>query len=171
LPSTETKDHSSPENYPSQGVTQKPTIEVYKRFLRKKGWHSCESSFLWQTVSKLKSHFSESFTRSEQFQYLVEVFGHNRTRREIRWAMYILYKAGLIIQEATTEDGDPILRVEIPASEKLMSRKVDFAILQVLCQTCKFHQVPFVADLLSSLLINNYSQKELAALIQKVTHS
>lgn len=171
LQSTDEAPNILPQENQSKDVVNQPTIEVYKRFLRKKGWRSCESSFLWQSASQLKSHFDESFTRSEQLEYLIEVFGDHRTRGEIRSAIYILYKAGLVIQQATAEDGDPILRVEMPESEKIMSRKVDLAMLQGLFQICKFHNVQFISDLVRPILIDSYTKKEFSALIEKATLS
>ena len=68
----------------NRGVLTKPTTELYERFLRKSGWRSCESSFLWSSLTRLKQNFPRGFTRSQEFEYLIEIFGYNRTRGELR---------------------------------------------------------------------------------------
>ena len=78
-------------------LTQPPTAELYHRLLRKIGWSPCESSLLWDVLTKLDRQFPDGFTRSEEFDYLVQSFGHHQTRNELRSAICILFKAGFVV--------------------------------------------------------------------------
>jgi uncharacterized protein (TIGR00288 family) len=69
--------------------TVEPTVELYRRFLRKSGWVSCGVNLLWDALNKLSQRFPDGFTRSEEFECLIESFGRNRTRGELRAVMYI----------------------------------------------------------------------------------
>lgn len=144
-----------------------PTTDLYKRFLRKSGWRSCESSFLWDSLNKLKVRFPEGFTRSEEFEYLIESFGYNRTRGELRAAIYILYKAGFVFQQQQKQDDEPILIALLPESERVMSKKVDEVMTHRLVHVCKSHNVPFISELITPLLSNLYTKEQFKVLIEK----
>jgi uncharacterized protein (TIGR00288 family) len=150
----------------SESTLTEPTVDLYKRFLRQSGWRPCEPSFLWDALTKLKEHFLEDFTRSEEFEHLIKIFGHNRTRGEIRSAMYILYKAGFVKSQPGNQNDEPILMVDLPKSESLMSRKVDVLILQRLVQVCDLHDVSFIPELIKSLLSNSYTREQFRILIE-----
>jgi uncharacterized protein (TIGR00288 family) len=85
-----------------------PTLDIYQRLLRKSSWRSCEPSFLIHALSKLRERFPQGFTRSEEFKYLVEEFGHSRTRSELRSTIYLLYKAGYINQQSSKTDDEHV---------------------------------------------------------------
>lgn len=150
----------------AESTLSKPTTDLYRRFLRKSGWRSCESSFLWDSLTKLKTHFPEGFTRSEEFEYLVEAFGHNRTRGELRAVIYILYKAGFVTQQQQKQNDEPILMAHLPGSERAMSRKVDAVMAARLVHVCKFHNVSFIPELVISLLSNFYTKEQFKVLIE-----
>ncbi len=154
-------------NSPEHSITE-PTIDLYKRFLRKKGWRACESSFLWDALTKIKDRFPENFTRSEEFEYLIETFGHNHTRGEIRSAIYILYKAGFVVQKPGKHQDEPILMADVPESEQLMSNQVDKVMLHWLNQACQSHNIAVIPDLITPLLINSYTKKQLQNIMKDI---
>jgi uncharacterized protein (TIGR00288 family) len=149
-----------------ESTLAKPTTDLYKRFLRKSGWRSCESSFLWDSLTKLKMRFPQGFTRSEEFEYLIESFGHNRTRGELRAAIYILYKAGFVSQQQKQDD-EPILMALLPESERVMSKRVDAVMTHRLVHVCKSQNVPFISELVTPLLSNSYTKEQFKLLIEK----
>ncbi|HEY9878270.1 MAG TPA: NYN domain-containing protein, partial [Leptolyngbyaceae cyanobacterium] len=106
-----------------------PTFELYKQLLDKSGWRSCESSFLWDSLTKLQAHFPLGFTKSEEFKYLMEAFGNKRTREDLRTAMYIFNKTGFVTIQPQKKNDESILIVTLPESEKIMSRKIDAVLL------------------------------------------
>ncbi|MDX2253895.1 MAG: NYN domain-containing protein [Pseudanabaenaceae cyanobacterium bins.39] len=142
-----------------------PTTDLYRRFLRKSGWRSCESSFLWDSLNKLKDRFPDGFTRSEAFEYFIESFGHNRTRGELRSAIYILYKTGYVSQQLLNQDDETILTALLPESELAMSNKVDAVMTHRLVHVCKFHNVSFIPDLVVPLLNRSYNKEQFKVLI------
>jgi len=153
------------DNNKRESTLVEPTTDLYKRFLRKSGWRSCESSFLWDSLTKLKMRFPEGFTRSEEFEYLIESFGHNRTRGELRAAIYILYKAGFVSQQPLRQDDEPVLTALLPESERVMSKKVDAVMAHRLVHVCKFHNVSFIPELVIPLLSNSYTKEQFKILI------
>nr|WP_290223631.1 NYN domain-containing protein [Trichocoleus desertorum] len=154
------------EDNKKESTLTKPTTDLYRRFLRKSGWRSCESSFLWDSLTKLKIHFPKGFTRSKEFEYLIEVFGHNRTRGELRAAIYILYKAGFVSQQQQKQDDEPILMASLPESERVMSKKVDAVMTHRLVHVINFNDVPFIPELVVPLLSNSYTKEQFKALIE-----
>ncbi len=151
-----------------ESTLAKPTSDLYRRFLRKSGWRSCESSFLWDSLTKLKIRFPDSFTKSEEFEYLIEAFGHNRTRGELRAAIYILYKAGFVLQQQhqQKQDDEPSLTAFLPISERVMSKKVDAVMAHRLVHVSKFNNVPFIPELVIPLLNNSYTQEQFKVFIK-----
>lgn len=148
----------------SKDTLTKPTTDLYKRFLRQSGWRSCESTFLWDALTQLKNGFPEGFTRSEEFEYLIKSFGSNRTRGEIRSVMYILYKAEFVVQ-LQEQNNEPILITNLPESERIMSKKIDFLILNRLVHICKTQNVPLIPKLLPPLLTNSYNKEQFGTLV------
>jgi uncharacterized protein (TIGR00288 family) len=151
-------------NNPKKSALLEPTTDLYKRFLRKSGWRLCELSFLWDSLTKLKLRFPDGFTRSEEFEYLIESFGHNRTRTELRAAIYILYKTGFVSQQQ--QDDEPILIAILPESEQVMSKKVDEVMIHRLVSICKFQNVPFIPELVTPLLTYFYTKEQFTTLIE-----
>jgi hypothetical protein len=150
----------------NRSLGDEPTTEMYHRLLRRISWFSCELSFLWDALTKLDRLFPEGFTRSEEFEYLIESFGHNRTRKEIRAAIYVLYKSGFIIyKKFQNQDDESVLFTEPPASERLLAERVDAAMLPRLINACKAHNVPLELKALTPLLLSTYSKEELKKLI------
>ncbi len=154
-------------NNKKETALTKPTSDLYKRFLRKSGWRPCESSFLWNCLTKLKIRFPDGFTRSEEFEYLIEAFGHNRTRGELRAAIYILYKTGFVSQQEQRPDDEPILAALVPESERKMSKKVDDIMTHRLVHVSKFNNMHFIPELVIPLLINSYTKEQFKGLIEK----
>jgi hypothetical protein len=153
----------SPDNSPPATA---PTIELYHRLLRKISWCPCESSFLWDALTKLDRHFPEGFTRSEEFEYLIESFGHNRTRKEIRAAIYVLYKSRFVIYgNFQNQDNESVLLTEPPESECLLAKQVDAAMLPRLINACKANNVSLELKAITPLLLSTYSKEELRKLI------
>lgn len=143
-----------------------PTLDLYKRLLDKSGWRSCESSFLWDSLTKLQAHFPEGFTKSEEFKYLMEAFGSKRTREDLRTAMYIFNKAGFVITQLQKQNDEPILMANPPESEQAMSRKIDVVLLNRLVHICKSQNTSFIPELITSLLINSYTKEQFKVLIK-----
>lgn len=141
------------------------TVDVYKRLLRKSSWRSCEPSFLCDALSKLRERFPEGFTRSEEFKYLIEAFGHNRTRGELRSAIYLLYKAGYVIQQPQKQNDEHVLIAGLPQSERVMSQKIDALLVHRLTQLCKLHNMSFIPELVIQLLINSYNKEQIKVMI------
>jgi uncharacterized protein (TIGR00288 family) len=153
------------DNNKRESTLVEPTTDLYRRFLRKSGWRSCESSFLWDSLTKLKMRFPDGFTRSEEFEYLIEAFGHNRTRGELRAAIYILYKTGFVSQQQLKQDDEPVLTALLPEFERVMSKKVDAVMAHRLVHVCKFHNVSFIPELVIPLLSNSYTKEQFKILI------
>jgi len=149
----------------SETISAQPTLELYKRLLRKNGWRSRESSFLWNALTQLENCFPEGFTRSQEFEYLIEAFGHNRTRGELRSVMYILYKADFVTQQQENSD-DPILIAQSPESKQEMSEKVDAMMLQRLIDLCESNNTSVIPQSVAPLLNNSYSQQQLEDLLK-----
>jgi NYN domain/OST-HTH/LOTUS domain len=143
-----------------------PTTELYHRLLRKISWFSCELSFLWDALTKLDRHFPEGFTRSEEFEYLIKSFGHNRTRKEIRAAICVLFKSGFVIYgKFQNQDDESVLFTEPPESERSLAEKVDAAMLPRLINACEANNVSLEIKALTPLLLSTYSKEELRNLI------
>ena len=142
-----------------------PTVDLYKRLLRKSSWRSCESSFLCDALKNLKERFPDGFTRSEEFEYLIEAFGHNRTRGELRSAIYLLYKTGYVIQQPQKQNDEHIFIADLPESERVMSKKIDAVLVNRLVQLCKLHNTSFIPELVTQLLTNSYNKEQLKVLI------
>lgn len=164
----ETGDESnkaSPTTANSEIASAKPTVDLYRRLLRKSGWRSCESSFLCDALGKLRERYPDGFTRSEEFEYLIEVGGHNRTRGELRSAIYLLYKAGYVIQQSLKQNDEYIFIANFPESERVMSKKIDAVLINRLVQLCKLHNTAFIPELVTQLLINCYHKEQIKDLI------
>ncbi len=145
-----------------------PTTDLYKRFLRKSGWKSCESSFLWDALIKLEKQFPTGFTRSEEFDYLLESFGRSRTRGELRAVMYILYKTGFVVQQQHKSNNDePTLLAKPPNSERVMSKDVDAVMLQRLLSICKAQNILFMPEFSYPLLDNTYTKAQFEQIMKK----
>lgn len=165
------QDNSPPlNNERKKTLSVAPSIDLYKRFLRKSGWRSCESSFLWKAINELKNHFPESFTKSQEFEYLIKIFGHDRTRGELRSVIYILYKAGFVIQQQVQGD-EPILMIHLPESEAVMSEKIDTVMMQRLVHICNSNDIPFVPEVAILLLNKIYSGEKFNDLIDDAQHA
>lgn len=147
-----------------------PTTDLYRRLLRKSGWRSCESSFLWEILRKLQEKFPKGFTRSQEFECLIEIFGHSRTRADLRSAMYILYKVGCVIQKNQT-NGENILTVSMPISEQALSLQIEALMIKNLVYICKLGCIPCDARLILPLLKNNYDQSQLESIIDNVQYT
>jgi uncharacterized protein (TIGR00288 family) len=141
------------------------TPALYKRYLRKSGWRPCETSLLWSSIHDLSTHFPDGFTRHEEFDYLIERYGHNRTRTELRAVIYILYKTGFVVQQQH-DDEEPILIAQTPESKEVLAEKVDIAMLQRLTHVCKSNQVPLIPEKVVALLNSNYSEENIKVLAE-----
>lgn len=149
----------------SESTLVEPTVDLYKRLLRKSSWRSCESSFLCDALKNLKERFPDGFTRSEEFEYLIEAFGYNRTRGELRSVIYLLYKAGYVIQQLQKQNDEHIFIADLPESERVMSKKIDAVLVNRLVQLCKLHNTSFIPELVTQLLTNSYNKEQLKVLI------
>lgn len=145
-----------------------PTDELYHRLLRKIGWLPCESSLLWDALTKLDAQFPDGFTRSEEFEYLVQSFGHHRTRNELRSVICILFKAGFVIYKPFQEQTEKSLLItQPPASKQSMAEQVDAAMLPRLMSACRSNGVSIVPKAVRPLLLNACTNAELKDLIEK----
>lgn len=152
----------------SVSPVQLPTSELYHRLLRKISWLSCESSLLWDALTKLDIHFPDGFTKSEEFDYLVQSFGHHRTRSELRSAVCILYKARFVIYKPYQEQNETSLLItQPPVSVQVMAERVDAAMLPRLVNACNSNGVALVPNIIRPLLLGTYAKAELQALIEK----
>ncbi|MBD2020262.1 NYN domain-containing protein [Leptolyngbya sp. FACHB-36] len=142
-----------------------PTIDLYRRFLRKSGWRSYKSSCLWDALTGLKTRFPEGFTKGEEFEYLIESFGRNLTRGELRSMIYIFYKAGFVVQQQQKRNDESILTVDLPKSERVMSKKLDLVMVNRIVQICRLQEVSFIPELIPQLLINSYTQEQFNVLV------
>ena len=152
----------------SASLVQPPTAEVYHRLLRKLSWLPCESSLLWDALTQLDIHFPDGFTRSEEFEYLVQSFGQHRTRNELRSAICILFKAGFVIYKPCQEKNEKSLLIaQPPVSVQIMVEKVDAAMLPRLVKACNSNNIALMPKAVRPLLLGNYTKAELKALIEK----
>lgn len=149
----------------SEVTLGKPTVDLYKRLLRKSNWRSCEPSFLWNALQSLQDRFPNGFTRSEEFEHLIETFGRNHTRGELRSAIHLLYKAGYVVQKSQSQNEEQILIAELPVSERVMSKKVDLVLINRLVQLCKLHNIALIPEMITQLLTNSYTKEQLQTLI------
>jgi len=159
---TESSSARSEEGTPLNNVTP----ALYKRYLRKSGWRSCEISLLWSSLHDLSAHFPDGFTRQEELDYLTECHGHNRTRTELRAVVYILYKTDFVIQQHHNEGEEPVLTVKIPESEQILAEKVDIVMMQKLSCICKSNNVPFIPEKMTTLLNRNYAKEKINILAE-----
>jgi hypothetical protein len=148
----------------NQGLTgsslksSQPTLDLYKRLLRKSSWRTCEPSFLCEALRQLKEKFPEGFTRSQEFEFLVEAFGHDRTRGELRSVIYLLYKAGYV-QQDTKQNDEVILTVALLDTENRIAEKVDLILVNRLAYLCQANNVPLSSNIVASLLHNSYGDR------------
>jgi uncharacterized protein (TIGR00288 family) len=152
----------------SEITLTEPTVELYKRLLRKSSWRLCESSFLCHALDKLRERFPAGFTRSEEFKYLIEAFGHNRTRGELRSAIYLLYKTGYIVQQSQKKNDEHVFTTNLPGSDRSMSEKIDVILIHRLNQLCKLHNTSFVPELANQLLIHKYTKEQIKVLMSNI---
>ena len=134
--------------------------EIYRRYLRKVGWRFCEASLLWDILVELQRHFPNGFTRAEEFEYLVDRFGRHHSRSHLRAAIYILYRIGTVKKKI-----EILLTTDIPASERVLSRKVDALLIERLIGVCKARQLVIEVDSIIPLLVNFYTAAQLETLI------
>jgi hypothetical protein len=148
----------------NQAITQKKSLgarsETYQRYLRKSGWRFCESFFLWDILIELQQKFPNGFTRTDEFEYLVNRFGRRHSRSELRSAIYILYQIKAVIYK--TND---ILIVVFPPSERALSRRVDTLLINKIVNICKMRQLPFELESVVPLLTNSYTPSQIKNLI------
>lgn len=163
-------DNEEAELSSSKSQSSKPTNpvtpELYKRYLRKSGWRACEPSLLWSSLQNLSARFPEGFTRSEEFEYLIELHGHNRTRGDLRSVMYILYKTGFVVQKHPEESDDPVLEVHLPSSEQALSEKADIEMVQRLVHFCYSNNVPFIPETAVPLLNSAYAKENIHSITE-----
>ncbi|MEM7062538.1 MAG: NYN domain-containing protein [Cyanobacteria bacterium P01_B01_bin.77] len=152
-----------------QNTVIKPTIDIYQRLLRKSSWRSCEASFLCDALGKLRERFPQGFTRSEEFKYMVEEFGHNRTRSELRAAIYLLYKSGYVDQQSSEESEEHMFTAASPGSEREMSEKIDAILISRLDHLCRANNVSFIPKVVMKLLLNSYSKDQFRILLDSAT--
>ncbi len=145
---------------------QKPTTDLYRRFLRKGNWRLFESSLLWDSLIELGNRFPEGFTKSEEFECLVSKFGREWTRGELRAVTFILYKSELVTYQEGEKDSS-MLAINLPESERILSRKVDLATTCRLVKGCEIHKTPFIPELVAPLLHNSYTKEKFEGLIEK----
>lgn len=139
-------------------VTETKT-EIYQRYLRKSGWRFCEPSFLWDILVELQRHFSNGFTKAEEFEYLVDRFGQHYSRSHLRAIVYILYRIRAVRKT------EVLLTTDIPASERVLSKKVDALLIERLIGICKLHQLNIEVDSIIPLLANSYTASQLEILL------
>ena len=96
---------------------------------------------------------------------LIEAFGHNRTRGELRSAIYLLYKTGYVIQQPQKQNDEHIFIADLPESERVMSKKIDAVLVNRLVQLCNLHNTSFIPELVTQLLTNSYNKEQLKVLI------
>ncbi|MFE4107905.1 NYN domain-containing protein [Almyronema epifaneia] len=154
-------------NFSAETVVE-PSTDLYKRLLRKSGWRSCSSLFLWTILTNLQQQFPEGFTRSQEFEYLVESFGDSHTRGEIRAAIYILYKGKCVVQINKNPSDEPVFKVLLPASLQAMAKNIDVFLVFRLFKICQSNNVRFSFELLSPLLTESYTEKQLKGLIKDI---
>jgi hypothetical protein len=149
------------------GHCSHPTTDLYRRFLRKRGWRPSEAEFLGETLIRLKKHFPRGFTLSEEFEYLVESFGSTRTRGDIRAVIYTLYKAGFVVQYQKNQEGEDILRIQAPESTAIIAEQVDLLTLSRLTSACNSANIPFIPELTLPLLISSNTKETLHQFLTK----
>ena len=93
------------------------------------------------------------------------MFGYNRTRGDLRSAIYLLYKTGYVIQQPQKKNDEYIFTTHLPESDLIMSKKVDAILANRLKQLCKLHNTSFVFELVNQLLINSCTKEQLKVLI------
>ncbi|EKU98477.1 hypothetical protein Lepto7375DRAFT_7764 [Leptolyngbya sp. PCC 7375] len=149
----------------SQSTPIEPTVEIYRRLLRKARWRSCEASFLCNALNKLREHFPQGFTRSEELKYMVEEFGQHRTRSELRSAIYLLYRSGYVTQQSSDENDENIFIATSPESEQVMSEKVDKILINRLDNLCNTNDISFTPKIAMKLLLNSYTKEQFKHLV------
>ncbi len=152
----------------SSTETVQPTAERYHQLLRKVSWTSCESSLLWDALTKLDAYFLDGFTRSEELEYLIQLFGDRHTRNELRAVICILFKAGFVSYRPYQSENDKsILIAQPPTSQQVMVERVDMEMLLRLVSACNANRVPLVPIAVAPLLLGAYSKVKLHSLIEK----
>lgn len=145
-----------------------PTVERYHQLLRKVSWSYCESTLLWDAVTKLDAHFPDGFTRSEELDYLIQLFGDRRTRKELRAVICVLFKTGFVsYRRYQGESEKSILIAQPPALLQVMVEQVDMEMLRRLVSACDTSGTPFVSQAIIPLLLGAYSKAELRNLTEK----
>ena len=157
-----------PASSPQTKQTRPPTTELYNQLLRKLGWRSCEARLLWDALTELHTHFPAGFTRSEEFEHLMTTFGDRRTRGELRAVMCTLFKAGFVsYKPEQSHSEDSILIATLPKSKQLLAARVDEVMLPRLMSDCVTNGVQLERAALLPLLMKDYSELELAALVKQ----
>lgn len=130
------------------------------------GWEFCDSTLLWDALIKLNSHFLTGFTHHEEFQYLVEIFGHTQTHESLKALVYVLYGAGFIVEwQQKMRNGEPLLIAQPPLSERELSRKIDVVTARRLFKICQSNNTTFDPDLLRPFLSNSYTRDQFTNLL------
>lgn len=138
----------------------KPTSELYKRLLNKVGLRLCDKKLLCEAILKLNSNFQkETFTMSEQLEFLFDTFDNLYSRGQIRSASFLLYKAGYIIKNDNNNSLFKLSSLKQSSQEDILI-KIDKIILSRIYYQCQIKNIKIIPDLCIHLMMSSYAKNK-----------
>lgn len=138
------------------------TEESYRRILRKKHWKTLPKQKLLDIFEITKS--LSPLSRNEIIDEVIEQVKGDITATDIRKALSLLYKGGLINISLCESSNEKIWQVKNVEKEEMLNL-IDEAMLNRLLSGCKELEIEIDVDALSLLLMENY---KLASVRRKV---
>jgi hypothetical protein len=138
--------------------------ELYRQALRKKKWRAISGESLlkiYQAIGDL-----EALPRSEIAENIVERIGSETTLTEVRKALALLHKSGLLEYIGSSEEGDSLWRVVKDVSKEELFRAVDTAMAVRLLSACVELSIPLASEHLTELVLGPSETKYLSAVMK-----
>jgi hypothetical protein len=145
----------SSEDKNNQNVNIQPTTDLYKRLLKKIGLRLCRKKLLCEAIVKLNEKFQQTFSTSEQLEFLFDTFDNLYSRGEIRAASFLLYKSGYIVKNDDVNNTANLYLITTYSQEDILV-KIDKIILSYIYDQCQNKNINILPDLCMSLMMSNF---------------
>ncbi|MGB3420953.1 MAG: NYN domain-containing protein [Dolichospermum sp.] len=145
----------SSEDKNNQNVNIQPTTDLYKRLLKKIGLRLCRKKLLCEAIVKLNEKFQQTFSTSEQLEFLFDTFDNLYSRGEIRAASFLLYKSGYIVKNDDVNNTANLYLITTYSQEDILV-KIDKIILSYIYYECQNKNINILPDLCMSLMMSNF---------------
>ncbi|MDB9485034.1 NYN domain-containing protein [Dolichospermum circinale CS-537/01] len=148
----------SSEDKNNQNVNIQPTTDLYKRLLKKIGLRLCRKKLLCEAIVKLNEKFQQTFSTSEQLEFLFDTFDNLYSRGEIRAASFLLYKSGYIVKNDDVNHTANLYLITTYSQEDILVKidKIILSYLSYIYYQCQNKNINILPDLCMSLMMSNF---------------